>query len=77
MRGGVVIGCEADLAEGGGGSGREGGGSGGGATGAEGLRMSFVVIKGKGRGKRVIGVGRGEWSLWREWREQHLVCDER
>lgn len=79
VRGGVVIGCEADLAEGGRGGGREGeralgGGAGGGATGAEGVRMGFVVIKGKGRGITVRGVSRGEWSLWRECREQHLVC---
>lgn len=78
MRGGIVIGCEADMAKSGGGGGREGeralgGRAGGGAAGAGGLRLGFAVIKGKCRGKTVIGMGSGEQSLWRECREQHLV----
>lgn len=65
MRGGIVIGCEADMAKSGGGGGREGeralgGRAGGGAAGAGGLRVGFAVIKGKCRGKTVIGMGSGE-----------------
>ena len=72
---GIVVGCEADLAKGGGGEGEGAlrGGGGGGAAGAGGVVLGFVVIRGEGRGKTVIGVGCGEWCVWRKCRQQHLI----